>query len=60
MIWLKAFGCTLGVGLIINSAIVVTNFAIEAAKSWPEPFQVFIIVAAIILSTLIWKKVLEK
>ena len=59
MIWLKAFGITLAIALVVNICVEVTIFAVLVAKSWPEPFQIFISVAAVILSTLIWKKILD-
>ena len=60
MIWLKAFGLALGVGLCIRVAVVMIRLAVETIESSPGGLQVVFVVASVFLATFIWKKVLEK
>ena len=60
MIWLKAFCAALAVALLIQSAVLTLNFAVETIQSSPGGLQVVFVVASVFLATFLWKKVLEK
>ena len=60
MIWLKAFGLTLGVNSVIYFGIVAGGFEEEVTGAWPDFLQGLAIGASAILSTFLWKKVLEQ
>ena len=60
MIWLKAFGITLGVTLVISFAIRGLQLGRGSHRGLPAFLKGLAIGASAILSTFLWKKVLEQ